>query len=77
MVQSRGLYRLRCLVFFCFFYNSHIQDVAAAFSTTSLTELEQNHSSRRKRPEFLGNSEEVLFCLSILTVDKTPKKVDK
>ena len=55
-----------------------IDDLAAAFSTTSLTELEQNHSSGRKRPEFVrGNSEEVLFCLSIFSVDKTPRKVDK
>ena len=53
-------------------------DLAAAFSTTSPTELVQNHSSGRKRPEFVrGNSEVFLFCLSILSVDKTSKKVDK
>ena len=52
-------------------------DLAAAFSTTSLTELEQNHSSGRKQPEFVCGFKVFLFCLSILSVDKTPKKVDK
>ena len=53
-------------------------DLAVAFSTTWLTELEQNHSTGQKRPEFVRrNSEVFLFCLSMLSVDKTPKKVDK
>ena len=64
-----------------FLFLMHIlkqDDLAAAFSTTSLTELEQNHSSGRKRHEFVrGNSEVFLFCLSILSVDKTSRKVDK
>ena len=53
-------------------------DLAAAFSTTSLTELEQNYSSglvvENNMSLFAENSEVFLFCLSILSADKTSKK---
>ena len=56
-------------------------DLAAAFSTTSLTELEQNYSSwlvvENNMSLFAENSEVFLFCSSILSADKTPKKIDK
>ena len=55
-------------------------DLAAAFSTTSLTELEQNYSSwlvENNMSLFAENSEVFLFCLSILSADKTPKKIDR
>ena len=56
-------------------------DLAAAFSTTSLTELEQNYSSwlvvENNMSLFAENSEVFLFCLSILSADKTPKKIER
>ena len=55
-------------------------DLAAAFSTTSLTELEQNYSNwlvEKNMSLFAENSEVFLFCLSILSADKTPKKIDR
>ena len=56
-------------------------DLAAAFSTTSPTELEQNYSSwlvvENNRSLFAENSEVFLFCLSIRSADKTPKKIDR
>ena len=56
-------------------------DLAAAFNTTSLTELEQNYSSwlvvENNMSLFAENSEVFLFCSSILSADKTPKKIDK
>ena len=52
-------------------------DLAAAFSVTSLTELLE-WACRRKQHEFIrGNSEVFLFCLSILSADKTSKKIDR
>ena len=74
---------VHCLKFFFFFFflitrTLKQDDLAAAFSTTSLTELEQNHSSGRKRPEFVRrNSEVFLFCVSVLSVNKPPKEGDK
>ena len=50
------------------------QDLAEAFSTTSLTELEQNYSSGRVM-FFCGNSKVFLFCISILSADKASKKI--
>ena len=52
-------------------------DLAAAFSTTLLAELEQNYSSGLVENNVFirGNSEVYLFCLSILFADKTSKKI--
>ena len=56
-------------------------DLAAAFSTTSLSELEQNYLSglvvENNMSLFAENSEVFLFCLSILSADKTSKKIDR
>ena len=56
-------------------------DLAAAFSTTSLSELEQNYSSglvvENNMSLFAENSEVLLFCLSILSADKTSKNIDR
>ena len=55
-------------------------DLAAAFSTTSLTELETEllEWACRLQHEFIrGNSEVFLFCLIILSADKTSKKIDR
>ena len=58
-------------------------DLAAEFSTTSLSELKQNYSSglvvenNMNMSLFAENSEVFLFCLSILSADKTSKKIDR
>ena len=72
------IFNNRYTVQFCDY--SH-DDLAAAFSTISLTELEQNYSSwlvvENNMSLFAENSEVFLFCLSILSADKTPKKIDR
>ena len=73
------------LNFFFFFFlitrTLKQDDLAAAFSTTSLSELEQNYSSglvvENNMSLFAENSEVVLFCLSILSADTTSKKIDR
>ena len=56
-------------------------DLAAAFSAASLTELEQNYSSglvdENNTSLFAEIPKYFLFCLSILSTDKTSKKIDR
>ena len=56
-------------------------DLAAAFSTTSLIELGQNDSSglvvEINTSLFAEIRKYFLFCLSILSADKTSKKIDR
>ena len=67
---------------FCFLITCTLKqdDLARAFSTTSLTELEQNYSSglvHNKMSLFAEIRKYFLFCLSILSADKTSKKIDR
>ena len=62
--------------FFSFFFliTRTLKHLAAALSTTSLTELEQNYSSGLVVE---NNMSLFLFCVSILSADKTSKKIDR
>ena len=76
------LFNFFFLFFFFFFLITRIlkqDDLAAAFSTTSLTRTELlEWTCRRKQLEFIrGNSEVFLFCLSILFAEKTSKMIDR
>ena len=53
-------------------------DLAAVFSATLLTELEQNYSSglvENNMCLYMEIPKVFLFCLSILSIDKTSKKI--
>ena len=54
-------------------------DLATAFNTTLLTELEQNYSSGLVENNVFirGYSKVFLFCLSICSVEKISKKIDR